>query len=136
MIKIFLLLVCLSTSVFANFVPFTVSSKSMKNVDIQAVYFGTGANCASVCSTGTCTICRQSGSKITSVTFVSAGTYDVNGIDGTKYTCTGSANNASTAASVLDHDGNSTSSLRRVQCYNGGSPTNCSQASIICIGHL
>ena len=66
-----------------------VRSIGAVGVDIQSVYFGSGANCGSQCATGSCTICNSVGTKVTSVTWQSTGTYRINGIDGTKYNCTG-----------------------------------------------
>jgi hypothetical protein len=66
-------------------IPTTLGSSG---ADIQSVYFGSGADCATNCSTGTCVICnRGAGSKITSITWQSTGVYRLNGIDGTKYNC-------------------------------------------------
>lgn len=67
-----------------------ITSTGATDPDIQSVFFGTGASCGSPCTTGTCTICRQIGNKITSVTWNATGQYRLNGIDGTKYTCLGS----------------------------------------------
>jgi hypothetical protein len=65
-------------------IPTTIGSNG---ADIQSVRFGAGGTCSTVCSTGTCTICSQTGNKITSVTWSAIGTYRLNGIDGTKYGC-------------------------------------------------
>lgn len=109
-----------------------VRSIGSTGMDIQSVYFGSGANCGTACTTGTCTICSQVGSKITSVTWVSAGNYNLNGIDGTKYICT---SNGSTSISpfaiggVLDK-ANSSASLTRIS-FGGNNVAN---ASSTCIG--
>jgi hypothetical protein len=62
--------------------------------DIQSVYFGSSADCSTACTTGNCTICHQVGTKITSVSWSATGTYNVNGIDGTKYDCGGTGSGA------------------------------------------
>lgn len=79
-----------------------VTSSGSNGVDVQSVTFGSSADCSTVCSTGTCTICRRSGTKITSVTWSSAGNYLLNGIDGNKYTCTAIGDNLSTVT-PLEH---------------------------------
>jgi hypothetical protein len=111
-----------------------VRSIGSTNVDIQSVYFGSGANCASACTTGTCTICNQVGNKITSVSFVATGGYNLNGIDGTKYNCSGSSSSASSGNLVLVHTrANSTSSYAQIVSAIG-SAINALSASVTCIG--
>lgn len=83
-----LILILFSSLVFAAS-PNLSRRGALPVVDIQSVYFGGGVDCATVCNSGTCTICNKVGTKITSVTWVSTGTYRLNGIDGTKYNCTG-----------------------------------------------
>lgn len=112
-----------------------VRSVGSVGVDIQTVYFGSGATCASPCTTGTCTICGQVGSKITSVTWDSTGAYRLNGLDGTKYFCWGAGFNGSTPAWLpIFHDRpGSTTSYARV---GGGTTvtTNAAYVTATCIG--
>jgi hypothetical protein len=112
-----------------------VRSIGAVGVDVQSVYFGSGANCATACSTGNCAICKQVGSKITSVAFVSTGIYTVNGVDGlTKYSCSGSAF-AGGNYGVINHDVvNSTSTTVRLNTGNGPSTVNAGYAHLTCIG--
>lgn len=102
-------------------------------VDIQYVFFGTGASCASSCTTGTCTICKQVGNKITSVTWSSTGNYRVNGIDGTKYYCFGSAAGTNYSSIIYDLS-SSTSSYAAVVAGSGASGGNVGFGSVYCIG--
>lgn len=112
-----------------------VRSIGSTNVDIQSVYFGSGANCATACSTGTCTICRQVGNKITSITFVSTGTYEANGIDGlNKYSCSGNGFIGGNYG-VINHDlANSTTAKARLNTGAGASTANAAYAQLTCIG--
>lgn len=110
-----------------------VRSIGSTGVDIQGVIFGSGANCATACSTGTCTICNQTGSKITSVTWSATGVYNVNGLDGTKYICTG-AGRGTSYVPIFTSRQSGTSSLVKI---NAGSVTglfNAADGTIICIG--
>lgn len=104
--------------------------------DIQSVYFGGGATCSTACTSGTCTICHQSGSKITSVTWNSLGFYRLNGIDGLKYDCTGSSYTTSSTVSAILHD--RTSSTSGYALVGSGHTTlgalNSSLNSVHCIG--
>lgn len=104
-----------------------VRSIGSVGVDIQSVYFAQ----ASACSTGTCTVNNQIGSKITSVTWQSAGEYRLNGIDGTKYNC-----NVTTPSPIVGNQdrGNSTSTYARILTRNGAVLTNSSDVSVSCIG--
>lgn len=111
-----------------------VTSIGSNKADIQTVYFGSGANCATACSTGTCTICRQKGTKITSVTFVSTATYDVNGIDGTKYECSGTAFTGGNYGNLIQDLGASTTTKARILSGNGASSNNAGYAQLTCIG--
>jgi hypothetical protein len=109
-----------------------VRSIGAVGVDIQSVLFGSGANCSTACTTGNCTICSQIGSKITSVSFVSSGNYNINGIDGTKYVCTatGSISISPFTIGGIHEKATSTSLLTRVS-YGGNNAAN---ASVTCIG--
>lgn len=102
--------------------------------DIQSIYFGGGADCSTACGSGNCTICRQVGNKITSVSFVSTGTYNINGIDGTKYDCLGQGyrGTGSTYESFIGILASSTASFFRVVIAGG--TANASYSSIRCIG--
>jgi len=100
-------------------------------VDIQSVYFA-GAAIGTACASSPCTINRQVGTKITSVTRNGSGDYRLNGLDGTKYQCTGSAYNNAGAARVamLFDSASSTSSYVNVSSQGVDTSYN----SIICIG--
>jgi hypothetical protein len=111
-----------------------VRSIGSTGMDLQSVYFGSGANCGSVCSTGNCNICNQVGSKITSVSFVSTGVYNVNGIDGTKYFCSGTGDNGTGVTPIRTIKGVSTSSFVRVENANFATLGNAANASINCVG--
>lgn len=114
-----------------------VRSIGSTNVDIQSVYFGSGANCASACTTGTCTICNQVGSKITTVSFVSTGLYNVNGIDGTKYNCvsTGAIDPTGAAIAMAHNRSSSTSTYARIAATTSGAVlANVLQTSVNCMG--
>ena len=111
-----------------------VRSVGSTGVDIQSVYFGGNATCSTACTTSPCTICNSVGGKITSVTRLSLGTYLINGIDGTKYNCSGTgvtniyAGHAQLRAS-------SSSSYALMQIGNAaGSPTDSNYNSVTCLG--
>lgn len=109
-----------------------VTSIGTTSPDIQSVIFGTGANCASVCSTGTCSLCSQTGNKITSVTWNATGSYNINGLDGTKYVCTGGGEGTSYVNAYTRRD-LSTTSLVRLQAGLSTTLTNAA-ISVICMG--
>jgi len=111
-----------------------VTAKGAVNTDIQRVFFGSGANCATPCTTGNCTICRQVGNRITSVSFVSTGAYNVNGLDGTKYECNGNGFGAANYNTIFTDLGSSTVSFVRVSSGVGGAQDNTRSASLTCIG--
>jgi hypothetical protein len=111
-----------------------MTSQGSNTADIQSVYFGSGTNCLTACSTGTCSICRQRGTKITSVTFSSTGTYDINGIDGTKYECSGSAFTGGNYGVVIQDLGASTSTKARVLTGAYTTGANAAGAQVVCIG--
>lgn len=108
-------------------------SEGSGGVDIQSVYFGSGADCSSVCSTGTCTICRKLGNKITSV-FKSGttGVYFINGLDKAVYICSGSGTTLSApfSAAIGTNLSGSTSSY----ILTTGSGQDVLNASVTCIG--
>jgi hypothetical protein len=108
------------------------TTQGSSGADLQSVYFGTGATCGTQCSTGTCTICNQVGNKITSVTWVSTGTYRLNGIDGTKYNCTGTGVGASWFP--LYHDRNVSTSTYAQMAAGTSAASNSAYNSIVCIG--
>jgi hypothetical protein len=101
--------------------------------DIQSVYFGTSTNCTSTCTTGTCSVCTQIGNKITSVTWQATGEYRLNGIDGTKYQCTGTSFNTNPGAVISDKSG-STSTYARITTYSGTGSADGARVSVSCIG--
>jgi len=111
-----------------------VKSQGSNGVDIQSVFFGSGANCASFCTTSPCTICNQVGSKITSVSRTSIGLYRVNGIDGLKYNCTGSGT-TNAYIGIAHLKAGSTSSYAEINTGNAaGASTDSANNSLICIG--
>ena len=100
-------------------------------VDMQSVYFA-GSALGTACSTSPCVIYRQVGSKITSVSRVAIGQYNLNGIDGTKYQCTGTAySNAGTNRVAMLFDSSASSSTQATISSQG---VDTSYNSIICIG--
>jgi hypothetical protein len=113
-----------------------VKSQGSNGVDVQSVYFGSGANCSSLCTTGTCTICNQIGFKITSVTHAGTGLYNLNGIDGTKYNCSATGLPAGTVGLMFHDRNSSTSSFTRIftAVYNTAAAANSSMVSVTCIG--
>lgn len=111
-----------------------VTSIGTTSPDIQSVYFGSSADCSTVCTTGNCTICNQVGNKITSVSFSSTGVYNVNGIDGTKYSCTGNGVGATQLAANHQRAA-STSTIAKIVFLNPSSANaNASLASVTCHG--
>lgn len=104
-------------------------------VDIQSVYFGSGTNCATACSSGNCTICKRVGTKITSVSWVVNGNYNLNGIDGaTKYLCSGTGY-TDTFAPIFDAIVDSSTTYARVVIRNtANSNTNGAYMSVTCVG--
>jgi hypothetical protein len=113
-----------------------VSSQGSDGADIQSVYFGSSADCTTACTTGNCTICSKTGAKITSVSFVATGQYNLNGIDGTRYNCTtnGVVPGSGPAISFYDRS-NSTSSVARVRFFSSAlAATNTGTNSAICTG--
>jgi hypothetical protein len=97
-------------------------------VDMQSVYFA-GAVASTVCSTSPCTIYNSIGSKITSVTRVQTGGYQLNGIDGLKYNCTGNGFNSSRRTGLHDRLASTTS-----YAYISFDNIDTAYNSIICIG--
>lgn len=115
------------------------SDQNMRSIgsigsDLQSITFGSGTNCTSACTTGTCTICRQVGSKITSVTWASAGQYNLNGLDNSKYLCSGSGVSTATYGIVQDIPSGSSSLIRIYTQNTAGSGVNISNASVTCTG--
>lgn len=106
-----------------------VRSIGSTGVDIQSVFFGLGADCSTVCTTGTCNICNKVGTKITSVTWNSTGIYLLNGIDGLKYNCSGSANTGSVLSAFSHARQVSTVSYAAME-----TSANIRNGSIQCIG--
>lgn len=109
------------------------TTRGSNGADIQSVHFGTGAGCTTACSTGTCAICNQVGSKITSVTWVASSVYNLNGIDGTKYNCIGGGNSAGWASMIHRRD-LSTSSYAQVNFGYNITSTNVLNGAVTCIG--
>lgn len=109
-------------------------NSSSAGADIQSVFFGGGADCTTDCTSGSCTICSRSGSKITSVAWQATGNYRPTGIDGTKYNCTGSVGTNNYVA-ILHDRSTSTSTYANVFTKNSSSAlANAAYGSLICIG--
>lgn len=108
-----------------------VRSIGSTNVDIQSISFSSGL----ICSTGTCITNLKVGNKITSVSWAATGAYNVNGVDGAKYNCSGTAYNSigSVVASGFPDIAASTSSYARV-AFGGGAVANIGWGTITCIG--
>lgn len=114
-----------------------VRSIGSVGVDIQSVYFGGNADCSATCTSGNCTICNRVGTKITSVTWFSAGAYRLNGIDGTKYNCSGTGYSNTSFWQSMAHDRPvSTSSYAHMSTGSTSSstPVNTGYNSVTCIG--
>jgi hypothetical protein len=113
----------------------SVRSIGSINVDIQSVYFGSGANCSTACTSSPCTVCSRVGTKITDVTRSGTGDYKLNGIDGTKYVCTtGNAYNVGVRPGVHSL-GSSTSTYAQLYYYTTGTTLlDVGFASVTCIG--
>lgn len=114
-----------------------LTSTGSTTPDVQSVYFGFGANCASPCTTGSCAICRQIGNKITGIDWdTTAGQYRIQGINGsTKYWCSGSAVTTGTGfASVIQIFSLSTTGYAVIQTGSGATGGNASFANITCYG--
>ena len=113
-----------------------VRSIGAVGVDIQSVTFGSGINCTSNCTTGTCTICKRTGAKITSVVWNSTGGYYVNGIDAlNKYSCSVNGRSAGVGGlSGWQEDLYSTSSAAFLQFMNGTTAYNVATGVVTCIG--
>jgi hypothetical protein len=94
-------------------------------VDYQLVVFGSSSDCTAACTTGTCTTCRQTGGKITSVTWDSTSCYRLNGIDGTKYSCIGGA----ISYTPMVHLTNLSTSSYALVC---SSASNVNRATVVC----
>jgi hypothetical protein len=108
----------------------TVKSIGAVGPDIQSVLFGASSGCATACTTGTCFICNSIGSKITSVTYTGTGAYNLNGIDGFKYNCSGAALIGATYNAIAHNITTSTATYARIQNAAGNFAT----ASVTCLG--
>lgn len=113
-----------------------VRSIGSLGVDIQSVTFGSGANCSTACTTGNCTICKQVGTKITTISHTgTAGVLNFNGIDGTKYNCQGAGLAAGVSATVYQNQTTQTSSYARIQTLNpSGASVDAIAVVVTCIG--
>ena len=111
-----------------------VTTVGKTSPDIQSVQFGTGADCSGACTTGTCIRCNQVGSKITSVTWQSTGTYRLNGLDGTKYNCSGGGIGVKYAP-TLQNTNTSTSSYVTVVNGVDTTPQNAGSNVVVCHGY-
>lgn len=132
MLKYVVLFLMFSLSAFGSYAPNAVTAKGTKNADLQSVFFGAAAGCSTACTTGTCFICNQVGTKITSVTWQATGTYRINGIDGTKYNCNGTGVGGAYYAIYQNRPGSSSTYAEMI----AGTTTaqNTAYASIHCIG--
>jgi hypothetical protein len=104
--------------------------------DVQMVVFGTSTGCLSPCTTGTCTICQQVGTKITSVTFSTTGSYMLNGLDQTKWACSASGHSNTTGQFYVGWTSptNGSSTAVNVQFGIGTSPVNTGGITATCVG--
>jgi hypothetical protein len=109
------------------------SQGTITGADFQSVYFGGNATCSAACTTGTCTICRQTGTKITSVTFSSTGVYRLNGLDGTKYICLGTRSGATNGPILTDTNANQNASYAQVVGASSSTVEN-SYGAVYCFG--
>jgi hypothetical protein len=111
------------------------TTRGSNGVDIQSVYFGGGASCSSQCNTvGLCTICNRVGTKITTIEAMNTtGSYRANGVDGTKYNCSGTG--VGVQGAPIQHDRvASTSTYAQLQAWAGGTGQAIAYANITCIG--
>ena len=123
------------TNIVGSFVDSVKSLGSGSGVDIQQVFFGSGTNCTSACTTGTCSICNQTGSKITSVTWVSSGRYRINGLDGNKYSCNGTGYSSGYLAGINDKSAVSSSYVVTEFGVSATATTaNVAYVNVTCIG--
>jgi hypothetical protein len=120
------------TYITGSLVDEVTSTGSGSGADIQGVHFGSGADCTTACSTGTCTICHQTGTRITSVTFTATGQYRVNGIDGTKHECIGAGFGSTVNRETLLQERAGSTSTYALMTSDG--PTNLGYNSVICFG--
>lgn len=106
--------------------PTTIGSTG---VDFQSVFFGSGTDCSSACTSGFCTICSQQGNRITSAEWISTSIIRLNGIDGKKYNCVGNGY-GSTYIPLLHNKSASTTSYVGLEHATGNTAYN----SVICTG--
>jgi hypothetical protein len=110
----------------------TLAGVSALGADVQQVYFGSGSDCTSACTTGTCVICKKTGTAISSVTWLSTGNYQINGINGlTDYICTGNGFNSSFLP-AFHNRASSSVSMARMTFGTATTSTNTGYASVIC----
>jgi hypothetical protein len=123
-------------TIIGSFKDSVTSLGSNSGAEIQAVHFGSGVNCGSMCTTGTCTICNQTGTRITSVTNHGSGGYRLNGLDNSKWTCTGTAYNSSSGFILIQQDRTAVPNVTYVPVNVGtsGSFLNAANASVVCMG--
>lgn len=123
------------TTAQANISEMVKSSGTSGTPDVQSVVFGSGANCATACSSGTCTICKRlAGSQISSITFNATSSYNVYGIDGTKYSCSGTGFTSGNYGVIVTETGSSTSSYVRIRTGHLGTNSNIDSATMTCWG--
>ncbi len=104
--------------------------------NIQMVTFGSGAGAIAPCTTGTCTLGTQRlGSLISSITFSSTGSYQVNGLDYAKWSCVGSGWSSVTGQYYVlwTHIANGTGSYVSVQTGILTAPANAGGVTVFCL---
>lgn len=110
-----------------------VRSIGAVGVDIQSISYGGNSTCSSVCSASPCTTCNPVGSKVTSMTRIGLGQYNLNGVDGTKYNCQVNGYGGTTYTAPFHDRGASSSSLARITSANATTVVD-SYGTITCIG--
>lgn len=97
--------------------------------------FGSGAGCMTACTTGNCTVCLQNGNDFSTISFIGAGSYRINGIDGTKFSCTGTGYSSTGPTVVYSSNTAQNSSYASIETINASSVnTNSYSVSFICHG--
>lgn len=114
----------------SNGTTWTSTANTAASTLSYSVQFGASADCSTNCTTGSCTICSQTGTSITSVTYVSAGSYRLNGLNGTKYVCTCNGYNGGGVYPFFTNHLSSTSSYVNIE----DNTTNTSYTSCTCVG--
>jgi hypothetical protein len=110
-----------------------VRSIGSVGVDIQSISYGGNSTCSSVCNASPCTVCNPIGSKVTSMTRIGLGQYNLNGVDGIKYNCQINGYGGTTYTAPFHDKGASSSSLARITSANATTVVD-SYGTITCTG--